>query len=75
MSFTFPIISCIIIHNKWSGGIFMKGILLALTILAVTISCTSGDPDTDYNRGYNKKCNYQYGEGEVKNSNCSSETF
>ena len=53
----------------------MKGILLALTILAVTISCTSGDPDTDYNRGYNKKCNYQYGEGEVKNSNCSSETF
>ena len=57
----------------------MKKIILITSLLAVLTSCSSVSTDktdqADYNRGYNKNCNYQYGEGNVNNANCSADTF
>ncbi len=57
----------------------MKNMILIGALLALLASCSSMNTDktdsADYNRGYNKNCNYQYGEGEVHNTNCSAESF
>ena len=57
----------------------MKKIILITSLLAVLASCRSVATDktdqADYNRGYNKNCNYQYGEGNINNANCSADTF
>ena len=54
----------------------MKHIILTFILLTLTFSCGLLDTDktttADYNRGYNKNCNYQYGSG---NSNCSPDSF
>jgi hypothetical protein len=57
----------------------MKKIILAVSLSAFLLSCSSMATDktnqADYNRGYNKNCSYQYGEGSVNNANCSADTF
>ena len=57
----------------------MKNMILIGALLALLASCSSMNTDktdsADYNRGYNKNCNYQYGEGEVNKANCSAESF
>ncbi|MDR2879659.1 MAG: hypothetical protein LBV03_07090 [Fusobacteriales bacterium] len=57
----------------------MKNIILITALLAGLASCSSVATDktnqADYNRGYNKNCNYQYGEDSSNKSNCSADTF
>ena len=57
----------------------MKNIILIGAVLTLLASCSSMNTDqtnsADYNRGYNKNCSYQYGEGNVSNANCSADTF
>lgn len=57
----------------------MKKILLTASLMAFLLSCSTISTDktneADYNRGYNKNCSYQYGEGNVSNANCSADTF